>query len=129
MSTFEENFRLLSDLPFIIYFDLETNCGKKLYEDFTDPSKNIYPVSHCFIVAINPSLHLNKITVLQSFTNSIEELADVSYLTDDMLRHRDPITTWQLLGCGQNVVSKKKDFSLIEMFCCELKFVVDICKK
>ena len=39
LSTFQENFRLLGDLPFTIYFDLETTCGKKLYEDFTDPTK------------------------------------------------------------------------------------------
>ena len=110
MSSFEENFRLLGDLPFKIYFDQEVTCGNKLYQDFTDPSKNMYPVSYCFIVAFNPSLHLNKITVLRSFTGSVEELADVSYLTDDMLKHRDPITTSQLLGYVQNVASKKKRF-------------------
>ena len=53
LSTFEENFRLLGDLPFTIYFDLETTCGKKLYEDFTDPTNSMYPVSNCFIVAIS----------------------------------------------------------------------------
>ena len=106
--TFKENFRLLGDQPFTIYYDLETTCGKKLYEAFTDLSKNMYPVSYCFIVALNPSLYLNKSTVLRSFTDSIEELTGVSYLTDDMLRHRDPITTSQLLGCVQNVASNKK---------------------
>ena len=74
-------------------------------------------------------LYLNKVAVLRSFTDSIEKLADVSFLADDMLRHRDPVTTSQLLGCVQNVSSKKNEYSLVEMFCCELKFVVDICKK
>ena len=129
LPTFEENFKLLGDLPFTVYFDLETTCGKKLCQDFTDPLKYMYPVSYCFIIAFNPAFYLNKITVLRSFTNTIEELAGVSYFTDDMLRHRDPITTLQLLGYLQNVASKKSEYSLIEMFCCELKFAVDICKK
>ena len=126
-STSEENFRLLGDLPFTIYFDLETTCGKNLYEDPINPSKNMYPVSYCFIIAFNPSLFLNKIRVLRSFADSIEELADVFYLLDEMLEHRNLTTTRQLLACVQNVVNKKNNFSLIEMFCSELKFVIDIC--
>ena len=66
---------------------------------------------------------------MRNFSDTIEELADVSYFTDDMLRHRDPITTSQLLGCVQYVASQKSEYSLIETFCCELKFAVDICKK
>ena len=68
----------------------------------------MYTVLYCFIIAFNPSCYLSRITVLRSFTNTLEELADISYLTDDMLRHRDPITTLQLLECVQNVASKKK---------------------
>ena len=67
----------------------------------------MYPVSYCFIVAFHPLLYLNKVTVLRIFNDSIEELADVSFLTDNMLSHRDPVTTSQLLGCVQNVASKK----------------------
>ena len=67
--------------------------------------------------------------VLRSFINSIEEIADVSYLSDEMLEHRDLTTTRQLLLCVQNVTNNRNNFSLIEMFCCELKFVFDIRKK
>ena len=67
----------------------------------------MYTVLYCVIIAFKPSFYLNRITVLRSFTNTLEELADMSYLTDDMLRHRDPITTLQLLECVQNVASKK----------------------
>ena len=98
----------MGDLPFTVYFDLVTTCGKSWYEDFINPTKDMYPVLYCFVISFNPSLHLNKVTVLRSFTESVEELADVSYLTEEMLRHRDPVTTSQLLGCVQNVVSKKK---------------------
>ena len=68
----------------------------------------MYPVSYCFIIAFNTSLFLNNITVLRSFTDSIEELADVSYLSDEMLEHRDLTTIRQLLACVQNTVDKKK---------------------
>ena len=129
LTTFEENFKLLGHLPFTVYFDLETNCVRKLYEDFTDPTKNMYPISYCFVIAFNSVFYLNKITVLRSLTHTIENLADVSYLTNDMLRHRDPLATSQLLGCVQNVASKKSEYSFIEMFCCKLKFTVDIYKK
>ena len=95
-------------LPFTVYFDLETTCGKSLYENFTNPTKNMYTVFYCFVIVFNPLFHLNKVTVLRSFTDSVEELADVSYLKEEMLRHRDLVT--QLLGCVQNAASKKKRF-------------------
>ena len=54
--TYEENFRLLGDLPFTVYFHYEATCGKNLYKDSINPSKNMYPFSSCFIIAFNPSL-------------------------------------------------------------------------
>ena len=72
LPSLEENFKLLGDLPFTVYFDLETTCGKKLCEDFTDPLRKMYPVSYCFIIAFNPSLYLNEITVLRSFSDKLK---------------------------------------------------------
>ena len=89
----------------------------------------MYPVSYCFIMVFNPSLLLNKIVILKSFNNTEEQLAGVSYLTDEMLSYRDIITTRQLSNCVRDVFAKRNNFSQIEMFCCELKFVVYICKK
>ena len=117
----------MGDLPFMMYFDLETTCGRKLFEHALDPVRTMYPVSYCFIVAFNPSLHLNKITELRSFNDSAEQLADVSYLTNEIIVYRDHMTTKQLIGCVQDV-AVKKNYSLIEMLCCELKFVIDVCK-
>ena len=48
--------------------------------------------------------------MLRSFADTIEELADVSHLSDEMLEHRDLTTTRQLLACIQNVVNKKITF-------------------
>ena len=108
LTTFEENFKLMGDLSFCIYFDLEATCGRKVYEDATDSAKNMYPVSYCFIVAFNPFFCLNKIIVLRNFNDPFEELGDVSYLLDDMVRHRDPVTTSQLSECVQKTVIKNR---------------------
>ena len=46
-----------------------------------------------------------------------------------MLEFRDDTTMSQLLGCFQDEFSKKFHYALMEMFCCELKLVIDICNK
>ena len=52
----------------------------------------------------------------------------MSYLSDEMLPYIDPITTRQLRDCAAAVFNKKEKYSLIEMFSCELKFVIDLLK-
>ena len=87
----------------------------------------MYVVSYCFIIAFHKSYCLNKITVLRSFNDSLEELADISFLLNEMLEFKDPVTTSQLLSYIQKVISKKSHLALMGIFCCELEFVVDIC--
>ena len=90
----------------------------------------MYPVSYCFLVAFHLSLDLNKITVvLRSFSDSFEQLNDISYLSDKVIRYFDPITAKQLQACADDVLKKKNYISLMEMFNFKLKFVMDICKK
>lgn len=55
-------------------------------------------------------------------------MTDVSYLNDDMLKNRDPITAKQLKNCTIDVLSKKAKFSFTEMFSIELKFASDSIK-
>ena len=55
-TTFEDNFRFMGDLPFAIYFDLETTCGKKEFYNIEKSNNKMYPVSYCFVVAFHPSL-------------------------------------------------------------------------
>ena len=89
----------------------------------------MYVVSYCFIVAFHKSYSLNKITVLRSFNDSFVDLPDLSCVPTEMLELRDNVTTSQLYNCIQNIAAKKTHLALMEMFCCELKLVVDICKK
>ena len=83
----------------------------------------------CFVVAIHPSLELNRVTALRSFNHTFEALNDISDLAEEMIKFFDPITARQLQGCAEAVKNKKDHFSLIKMFNFELKFVIDICKK
>ena len=53
----------------------------------------------------------------------------MSYLSDEMLPYIDSITTRQLRDCAAAVFYKKEKYSLIEMFSCKLKFVIDLLKK
>ena len=130
MTTFEDNFKLMGDQPFSVYFDLETTCGKKNFAlDLNDESADMYVELHCFIVTFHKTYSLNKITLLRSFNDTFVDLADLSCLSNEILELRDNVSTSQLYNCHQNVVSKKARYALMEMFCCELKLVVDICKK
>ena len=119
LTTFEDNFKLMGDQPFSVYFGLETTCGKTNFAlDLDDDSADMYVVSYCFIIAFHKTYSLSKITVLRSFNDTFVDLADLSCLSNEMLELRDNATTSQLYNCIQNVVSKKTRYALMEMLCC-----------
>ena len=89
----------------------------------------MYPVSNAFAIAFNPSLNLDQISILRCFNQTFEQLNDISYLSEEMLKFLDPIIAKQLRDWAEAVYEKKESYSLIEMFSCELKFMTDICKK
>ena len=117
IQTFTDNIKLMGDLPFSICFDLETTTGKKVYN--FDKNATLYPVSYAFVIALHPSLNIEKISVVRSFNHTFEQLNDVSYLKDEMLPFLDPITTRELRDCAAAVFIKKT----------KLKFVIDLLKK
>ena len=116
ISTFEDNIKFMGDLSFSIYFDLATTCGKK--------STSLRKLQRCTPFPM-PLLSLS----IPAFNHTFEQLNDVSYLSNEMLKFFDPITAKQLRDCVRAVFDKKERYSLIEMFSCELKFVIDNCKK
>ena len=124
---FFDNMKFMGDLPFSIYFDLETTTGKKVYNFDEDATK--YPGSYAFVVVFNPSLNIEKIFVVRSFNYTFEQLNDASCLKDKMLPFIDPIMTRQLRDCAAAVFTKKQKYRLSEMFSCKLKFVIDLLKK
>lgn len=65
----------MGQVPFSIYFDLEMTSGKKIfYEDST-----LCSVSYVFVVAFHPSLDIDRIFVVRSFSHAFEQLNDVAY--------------------------------------------------
>ena len=124
IQTFFDNMKFLGDIPFSIYFYLETTTGKKFCN--FDEDATLYRVSYAFVVAFQPSLDIEKILVVRSFNKTFEKLNDVSYLSDEMLPYIDPITTRQVRDCAVAVFNKKEKYLLIEMFSCELNFVIGL---
>ena len=127
IQTFFDNMKFMGDIPFSIYFDLETTTGNKVYN--FDEDATLYPVSYAFVVAFHLSLNIEKRPVVRSFNHTFEQLNDMSYLSDEMLPYIDPIMTRQLRDCAATVFNKKEKYLLIELFSCELKFVIDLLKK
>ena len=58
IQTFFDNMKFMRDLPFFIYFNLETTTGKKVY-DF-DEDATFYPVSYAFVLSFHPLLNTEK---------------------------------------------------------------------
>ena len=74
--TFEDNVTFMGELPFAIYFDVETTSGKKVYE--FDDIAEMYTVSYAFLVVFHPKLNLDRICVVRSFNHTLEMLNDVT---------------------------------------------------
>ena len=108
VQTFFDNMKFMGDLPFSIYFDSETNSGKKIY-NFDDDS-TLYPVSYAFVVAFHSDVNIEKIFVVRSFNHTFGQLNDFGYLSNDMLPYFDPITARQIRDCAMVFHAKKKDF-------------------
>ena len=77
-----------------MYFNLETTCGKKIYEFLEEA--DMYPVSYAFVIVFNPSLNLDQISVVRSFNHTFKQLYDIIYLSEKMLKFFDLKTAKQL---------------------------------
>ena len=75
---------------------------------------------------LHPKLKLDRQMIVRGYNHSLEELADVSYLTTEQLAMRNLKTSEQLKDCVMKVYSRKHKNAIAEMFNIELKFVCDI---
>ena len=125
--TFEGNIKYQGDLPFSIYANFETtapNC------DFTSPENStMSAVSYAIVIAWHPKLNLPRQCVVRGFNHTLEELTDVSYLTEEQLCLRRQITTEQLRDAAVEVSNKKNQNAINLLFNIELKFICDILLK
>ena len=118
--SYEDNFRFLADLPFIVYSDFETTAGSDILND-----KNMYPISYCQIFAFHPKLNIEGIVIFKSYHQTKEQLLGASHLNEKVIQSIDSITLNQLKDCMVNVFNKKSKSAISEMFSVELKFTID----
>ena len=55
---FQDNFKYLQDVPFMIY---------------------LYVISYCQVYTFHPSLNLDKVVIFRSFQQKLEEIYDLSH--------------------------------------------------
>ena len=107
ISTFEDNYRLVSDLAFSIFFDIETTW-RKTYN--FDERVERHLVFYSIVVTFHPYLCIERIFIQRSFAQPFEELNSVAYLTAEMLHYFDLITAKQLRDCAKNVFEENRKF-------------------
>ena len=69
-----------------------------------------------------------EIALVRSFSHTLEELNDISYLNDEMVEEIDQITVKQLQDSVVVVFNKTSNISISEMFSTKHKFASDLFK-
>ena len=125
--TFEENLKYMGDLPFSAYADFETTAPAA---DYLCPENNkMFAVSYSIVFAWHPKLNLPRQCVVRGCNHSIDQLADMSHLTDEQLALRKQTTAEQLRDAVIAVHEKKSKNAIAELFNIELKFTCDLLTK
>ena len=102
--TFEDNIKYKGDLPFSVYADFETTAPTS---DCLNPeNSSMFTVSYALVFAWHPKLNLKRQLVVRGYNHSLEELADVDYLTQEQLAMRNQKTAELLRDSVLNVHSK-----------------------
>ena len=115
--SFQDHFMYLGDVPFTVYFDLETTTGDAV---FLDPK--MFVVSYYQIYSC---LNLDKIVIFRSFQQSPEEIYDLNHFRHEHIPYFDKITFSQLKDAATTVLASEKSTLLSELFSVELKFTID----
>ena len=71
---YEDNFRKLGDLPFVVYYDFETTTGSVVFFD-----AKMYVVSYCIIIAFHPDLNIPRLYIYRSYDQSDEALSSLHH--------------------------------------------------
>ena len=125
--TYEDNLKYIGDVPFSVCADFETTAPNS---DFTSSENNtMFAVSYALVFAWHPKLNLPRQCVFRGFNHSIEQLADMSYLTAEQLALRKQTTAEQFRDVVIEVNEKKNKNTIAELFNIELKFACDILQK
>lgn len=110
----------MGDLPFSVYFDIETTTGNAVFFD-----SKMYVVGYCMVVSFNKSLNFDKMVIYRSYQKTADEVYDISHFKQEHVPFFDQVTLRQLKDAASAVAFKEKFTSLAEMFYIELKFTID----
>ena len=110
-----------------MYADFETTAPTS---DYLCPENDeMFSVSYAIVIAWHPKLNLPRQFVVRGFNHSLEDLTDVSYLTNEQLSLRKQTTTEQLRDAAIALSQKKNKNAINILFNIELKFIYDILTK
>ena len=121
---YQDNFKYLGDLPFMVYFDFETTTGG--ISVFLNPTMTV--ISYCQIYLFHPSLNLDNVMIFRSFQQTAEQIYDLSHFKNEHAAFSNKTTFYQLKDAASAVLACEKLTSLVELFSVELKFIVDTLK-
>ena len=77
LTSFEDNYSAIGDVPFSIYFDFETTSPTD--SEWLDPEdKKMFVMSYVIIVAFHPHFNFDRILVQRSLCHSKEQLTSVN---------------------------------------------------
>ena len=121
---YQDNFKYLGDLPFMVYFDSETTTGG--ISVFLNPTMTV--ISYCQIYLFHPSLNLDNVMIFRSFQQTAEQIYDLSHFKNEHAAFFNKTNFYQLKDAASAVLACEKLTSLAELFSVELKFIVDTLK-
>ena len=119
--SYQDNFHAKGDIPFVIYFDFETNAPTD--HCFDPEQKKMFAVSYVMIVAFHPELKLNRIIIQRSYAHSTEQLTSLNYFTQEQINFIDHTLLKMLKDMAFDVSKRKCKNSMGQMFCIESALV------
>ena len=121
--SFEDNVKYKVDLPLVAYMDFETTAPTNIC--LNPEQKKMFVVSYTIVFEFHPKSNLNRVVVQASFGHSYKKLTTVNYFTKDQMEFVNTKLIKQLKDCAINVSQRKCKNAFAQMFCIELKFVID----
>ena len=122
ITSFEDNYSAIGDVPFSIYFDFETTSPTD--SEWLDPEdKKMFVMSYVIVVAFHPHFNFGRVLVQRSVCHSKEELTSVNYLTREQFTFKTPELIKQLYDQALHVSKRTTKNALGVMFGIELAFV------
>ena len=123
---FQQNLKYKGDTPLLGYINFETTAPTD--QQWIDPeNRKMFAVSYVIISAFHPDLHIDRVVIEHSFGNSLEMLADLSYLTREQLKFKDEKTLLQLKDCALAVHARNSEIDVSEIFTTKLNLGLSVC--